>query len=126
MNNDGNHLLDILIGIDNLQTAATCGLDSNNSCTRPMLGLNNNFNTRPVTFYLCNNTELSIVYPTGGDPATATSTIFRVEGINGSCVTVRLLTADETGTITSTGQFATVNIDCITAIRCLADTNIAL
>ncbi len=126
MNNNGNHLLDILTGIYNLQTMATNGLDGNNSCTRPMLGLNNNFNTRPVTFYLCNNTELSIQYPTGGDPATANSTTFRVEGINSSCVTVRLLAAGTDGTFTSTGQFATVNIDCIAAIRCLADTLIAL
>ena len=127
MNSQGNEncILNILSFIYNLQQSATGGPGQDNSCTQPMLGLNTNLNTRPVTLYLCNNTELSIQYP-GTTPTTPeTSTIFRVEGINGSCVVVRLLT-DDGGTITSTGEFATINTDCIAAIRCLPDVSITL
>ena len=111
-----NYLLDILILIDKLQKNTFC--NDNNSCTRPILGLNNNlvYNTRPVSFYLCNNQELTI----------DSCNVFRVESIDNSCITVRLLNVDEQGDITSTGEFATVSINCIAAIRCLNDISLTI
>ena len=120
MENNTNHLLDILRLINNLQKKVIC--QDNDTCTRPILGQNNIFayNTRPVSLYLCNNQELTITYSEG------TSSIFRVENIDGNCITVRLLTTNETGDIVSTNEFATVNINCIAAIRCLSDISLTL
>ncbi len=120
MDNTNNYLLDILKLINNLQKNATCG-DINNSCTKPILGENNNviYNTRPVTFYLCNNNALTVSYTDGE------TNVFRVENIDGNCVTVRLLVASE-GNITATNEFATINIGCIAAIQCLNDINLTL
>lgn len=121
MENNTNHLLDILRLINNLQKNVICQ-NNNDTCTRPVLGLNNvlSYNTRPVSFYLCNNQELTITYSEG------TSSIFRVENINGNCITVRLLTTNETGDIVSTNEFATINISCIAAISCLNDVSLTL
>ena len=121
MENNTNHLLDILKLINYLQRSVVCN-DSNNTCTRPILGQNNTlvYNTRPVTFYMCNNQALTI---TGDD---ITTSIFRVENIEGNCVTVRLLSSDDTGNLYATNQYATVNINCICAIRCLNDVSLTL
>ena len=120
MENNTNHLLDILKLINNLQQSVVCQ-NSNNTCTRPILGINNTlqYNTRPVTFYLCNGELLTI---TSNNESYST---FRIEKIDGNCVTVRLLTNQETG-IVSTNQFATININCICAIRCLNDVSLTL
>ena len=124
MENNRNHLLDILSLISKLQKSATC-FDNDNTCTRPILGLNNflTYNTRPVMLYLCDSTPLAIEYIENA--TTMTSTIFRVENIDGNCVTLRLL-AQNDGIITATSEFATVNIDCIAAVRCLADVSLTL
>ena len=120
MENNTNHLLDILKLINNLQKNVEFQ-DNNNSCTRPILGQNNilAYNTRPVTFYLCNNQLLTI---TRDEVQYST---FRVENINGDCVTVRLLSNTTTG-ITATNLFATINITCICAIQCLNDVSLTL
>lgn len=118
---NNNSLLDILILINNLQKQSSCG-ELNNSCTKPILGINNNanYNTRPVSFYLCNNSPLTVSYTDGE------TSIFRVENIDGNCVLVRLLIQGEDNTITSTNEFATINITCIAAISCLNDINLTL
>ena len=125
MENKTNHLLDILMLINKLQKNTSRQSDDL-SCTRPFLGSNISiiYNTRPVVFYLCNNQELSIEYVDEG--TTLSSSTFRVESINGNCITVRLLSIADDGTITPTNQYATVNIDCIAAIRCLADVYLTL
>ena len=125
MENRENHLLDILILIDKLQKRSS-RQDDDLSCTRPFLGANISiiYNTRPVVFYLCNNQELSVEYVDEG--VTLSSSTFRVEKITDKCVTVRLLSIAEDGTISPTNQYATVNIDCIAAIRCLADIYLTL
>ena len=125
MENKTNHLLDILMLINKLQKSTSRQSDDL-SCTRPFLGANISiiYNTRPVVFYLCNNQELSIEYVDEG--TTLSSSTFRVESINGNCITVRLLSIADDGTITPTNQYATVNIDCIAAIRCLADVYLTL
>ncbi|MBR4672518.1 MAG: hypothetical protein IKO78_04870 [Bacilli bacterium] len=119
MNN--NHLIDVLKLINRLQKEAT--IPTNASCTKPLLGDVNSFNTRPVTFYSCNNSLLTVNYYT--DNTLNTSSVFRVEDINNSCVTVRLL-AQEEGAYVATEEFATININCICAIRCLNDINLTI
>lgn len=119
MNN--NHLIDVLKLINHLQKEAT--IPTNASCTKPLLGDVNSFNTRPVTFYSCNNSLLTVNYYT--DNTLNTSSVFRVEDINNSCVTVRLL-AQEEGAYVATEEFATININCICAIRCLNDINLTI
>ena len=115
-----NYLLDVLSLIDKMQKNST--FDGDNSCLRPMLNNNTSFyNTRPVTFYLCNNSLLTVNY---GD--NLESSIFRIEKICDNCVTVRLLSQDETGTISATSEMATININCIAAIRCLNDINLTI
>lgn len=124
MNNERNHLLDILELIDNLQKSTT-GIDNNlnNSCSNPILGSNNILlaNTRPIMFYLCNNEPLSINFE-GNETST---TVFRIEDVNNNLVTLRLLSQEDT-TITSSNEFATININCIAAIRCLQDVSLTL
>lgn len=124
MENERNHLLDILILIDKLQKdCRRC--DTNNTCTRPILGTNDEliYNTRPIQLYLCNNSVLTIQYQDNG--ATVTSDTFRVENVNDSCVTVRLL-ANEDDTLVATNETATINIGCIAALRCLEDISLSL
>ena len=115
-----NYILDILKLIDGLQKNTVC--NDLNGCAKPILGINNSqtYNTRPFSLYLCNNTPLSISYSDGE------STIFRVEKINGNCVTVRLLAQAEDGSLTSTSEYATICINCIAAIACLCDVSLTL
>ena len=96
------------------------------SCDRPFLGPvtpSNIYNTRPVQLYNAYTAEAWSFTTTDG----ATSNIFRIESTEPNTVTVRLLTLDPTTSgYTNTNQFATINTSTIGAIRCLADTYIAL
>lgn len=109
-----NHILDIIKLIDKLQKEIIKhDIDNNEKNT-------SKYNTRPFTLFLCNSTPLTIAYSNGE------SNIFRVERINGDCVTVRLLEKGENDTLTSTSEYATINIGCISAIKCLYDVCITL
>ena len=120
MENNENNLLNIIKLIDSLQKNTIC-IDTNNNCTKPILGINNTlYNTRPISFYLCNNSPLTVTYSDGE------SSVFRIENINGNCVTVRILTTGENNEYISTNEFATINISCIAAIRCFNDISLTL
>ena len=126
MNNE-NCLSCILKAIVVLQNNAS-NIDCNdNSCTRPFLGETTNnfcFNTRLVTLYRCDNSLVSLPYTLNDE--TETTTVFRVESVNGNSVTVLLLGDDGTNTYTiNTNTYATINLGCICAIRCIGDTTIA-
>lgn len=122
MNND-NCLANILKVINVLQNNAERNdCDLNNSCTRPFLGDFPSivcFNTRLVTFYRCDNSLVTLPFTFNG--TTGTTTIFRVEGVTNDSVTVRLILDNGDGTYTNTNNFATINLDCICAIRCVGD-----
>ena len=94
------------------------------TCTRTYFGpaVGAAFNTRPVTLYTCNGTQIEM--PISNTPGeTTTSGIFRVEKMNGCCATLRVLTYDDTtSTYSSTNSFFTLNTDCCCSIKCLADT----
>ena len=124
MNNE-NCLANILKVINVLQNNAE-KFDCNYSCTRPFLGDGTNntcYNTRLVTFYRCDNTLVSLPYTLNG--VAANTTVFRVENVTNNSVTVLLLAADATGAYTvNTNTYATINLGCICAIRCIGDTTV--
>jgi len=127
MDNFNNCLARILNVINVLQNNAERIDCVDNSCTKPFLGINTTllcFNTRPVMLYLCNNLPVTLNY-TNTDSETETTSVFRVENVTDDSVQVLLLeeTTDANGNITylSTNTYATINLDCICAIRCLAD-----
>ncbi len=123
--NKENCLSCILNAIVVLQINASKIDCDDNSCTRPFLGespVNICFNTRPITFYRCDNTLVSLPYTT--DTGVEDTTVFRIENVNGNSVKVRLLIDNGDGTYTNTNTFATINLGCICAIRCLQDVNL--
>lgn len=126
MNDNKNCLIDVLRLIDNLQKCSLKHDSFDNTCSRPFLGMGNTisfFNTRPVIFFLCDTTQLTLTYFVNNVPKS--SNVFRIEDINDSCVTVRLL-AEEDGRLVSTNETAVININCICAIKCLDDISLDL
>ena len=123
--NKENCLANILKVINVLQNNAE-NIDCNYSCTRPFLGdtVNNTcFNTRLVTLYRCDNTLVTLPYTLNG--VNDETTVFRVENVTDNSVTVLLLASNADGTYTNTNTFATINLGCICAIRCIGDTTVA-
>ena len=123
-----NCLAKILNAIKVIQNNAEKIDCQDNSCTKPFLGITTNvlcFNTRPIMLYLCNNNPITLNY-TNSAGETLTTSIFRVESVTDDSVGVLLLNEEtsETGETTyeSTNTFATINLDCVCAIRCLNDT----
>ena len=97
------------------------------SCTRPFLGPTGTticFNTRPITLYTCcTGTLWEFPYEVNG--TTGTSTVFRVENVDGNCATFRVLipnTVQEETTYTLSNSFFTIDLSCVLAIQCLPDT----
>ena len=123
-----NCLAKILNAIKVIQNNAEKIDCQDNSCTKPFLGITTNilcFNTRPIVLYLCNNNPITLSYTnTEGD--TLTTSVFRVESVTNDSVGVLLLEegTDASGNTTyeSTNTYATINLDCVCAIRCLNDT----
>ena len=125
MNNE-NCLANVLKAILVIQNNAEKIDCNDNSCTRPFLGeipTINCFNTRLVTFYRCDNSLISLPYTLNG--VTTTTTVFRIESVNDNSVTVLLLADDGSETYNiNTNTFATINLGCVCAIRCIGDTTI--
>ena len=107
-----------------LQKNTCC--EETETCTRPFLGPLNNicYNTRPITlFTCCTGTNWTMPYELNGQ--TLTSTVFRIEKIEGNCATFRVLipTVTETGTTyTLSNSFFTIDLSCVLAMQCLEDT----
>ena len=128
MNNDlDNCLAKILNVINILQNNAEKIDCQDNSCTKPFLGLNTNivcFNTRPIMLYRCDNTPVTLNYT--NETGDATSNVFRVESVSNDSVGVLILEeitgSDGSITYSNTNNYATINLGCVCAIRCLNDT----
>lgn len=126
MNN--KNISETLNFIVTLQKNACCNdncIDS--SCTRPFLGPVGTticFNTRPVTLYTCCTGALwEFPYEINGTEGT--STIFRVENVEGNCATFRVLIPNTVGdetTYTLSNSYFTIDLSCVLALQCLADT----
>lgn len=123
--NNCNCIAEILKVISVLQNEVCPGDTCLETCTRAYFGPNSgiDFNTRPVTLYTNNGI---IEMPTTNLPGeTTTSSVFRVEKVDGCCATLRVLTYTLDGTTptyTATNSFFTVNTNCCCSIKCLADT----
>lgn len=127
MDNLDNCLARILNVIKVLQNNANKIECQDNSCTKPFLGPTQEiicFNTRPVTLYRCDNSLITLNY-TSNDEELTTS-IFRVESVSNDSVGVLLLeeSTDSNGNTIylNTNTFATINLNCVCAIKCLPDT----
>lgn len=115
-------LANILKVINVLQNNAEDHCCTNNSCTKPFLGNLPEvvcFNTRLVTFYRCDNSLVTLPYTL--NDTEQTTTIFRIENVSDNAVTVLLVADNGDGTYTNTNTFATINLGCICAIRCVGD-----
>ncbi len=104
---------------------------SNAGCDKPYLGPEANYvcyNTRPISLYNCaTGTMWSFPYTVNG--VSGESTIFRVETLDDCCATCRVLyqtTENGTTTYQGTNDFFTINLDCVSAIKCYRDTYIDL
>lgn len=135
-NNDNNTcencIADILKVILLLQQSVCqndCCLET---CDRGFLGQTSSslfFNTRPVVLYTCATGNDPLAMPISRDPAiTTTSTVFRLEKLDDSCATFRVLAPNTDTTSTfpyeATNSFFTINLNCVCVLRCLDDTYI--
>ena len=109
---------------------SVCGNDCClETCDRGFLGQSSNmfFNTRPIVLYSCGGWNDPVAMPISKYPnVTETSTVFRLEKLDGCCATFRVL-APNTDTTSvfpyeSTNSFFTMNLGCVCRIRCLDDT----
>ena len=122
--------------IDILQRSSEQEECFDNTCSRPFLGVNIPslcFNTRPVTFYGCNNNLITVNYTTviNGETLTGESGIFRVEKVEDGCLTVSVLipnpeTTDTLRPYITTRNTATINLSCVCVLKCLPDTIVDL
>lgn len=134
-NDNTNSLAEILSVILVLQQNA-CVDSCLDSCDRPMLGGGPTClvcNTRPVMIYTCGNGSIPWSMPITKD-STATcvgntdtcSTVFRVEKIEGTCCTFRVLQDNPDPTslypYVTTNSVFTMDLGCVCALRCLTDT----
>lgn len=123
----GSCFKDILKVIDVLQKNTNECPFIDTGCKRPFLGNLPSticFNTRPITFYKCDSSILSLDYT--AESTTLQTTVFRIEEVYEKSVKVLLLapnpdTTDPTMPYISTNQYATINLGCICAIKCLPD-----
>lgn len=83
------------------------------------------YNTRPITlFNCCTGNAWSFPYTLNG--ITSDSNVFRIEALDECCCTVRVLALNGEGQYVSTTDFATLDLNCVGAIKCLPDTSIEL
>ena len=128
-NNCENCIADILKVILVLQQRA-CGNDSClQTCDRAFLGQGTTLfsNTRPIVLYTCGNNGTPLEMPISRDPAvTETSSVFRIEKMDGFCATCRVLAPntepDAVNPYVATNSFFTIDLNCVCILRCLDDT----
>jgi len=103
------------------------------TCDKGFLGqaCNTYCNTRPIVLYCCNGNNNPISIPISKSPTeTETSSVFRVEKLDGCCATCRVLaTNTEEGAtfpFVATNSFFTVDLNSIMILRCLEDTFVDL
>ena len=134
-NQDPNSIADILKVILVLQQNA-CPDSCLDTCDRPMLGGGTSClvcNTRPVMLYTANGNSVPWNMPTTKDVTAACGTagvtcssIFRVEKVENNCATFRVLQDNPDTTslypYVATNSFFTMNLSCLSCLRCLSDT----
>ena len=123
-NNESCCIAKILKVIDVLQKETNFG-SLEEGCSRPVLGAlqSSSFNTRPITLYTRNGTLFTVNYYVNN--VLTTSSVFRVENVNGCCATLRIL-APAGDTYTSTNEFVTINTECFCVLSCLTDISLEI
>lgn len=111
------------------------------TCDKGFLGNNvvcPKYNTRPIMLFTAcgNGTPWSMPTTRGVDSVedltSKTSTVFRIEKLDGCCATFRVLEACPRGaekgstTFRATNSFFTIDLTCVCAIKCLDDTVVDL
>lgn len=101
--------------------------ESYSGCDKPYLGPTCNsicYNTRPIMlFNCCTGNPWCFPHTTNGTERH--SNVFRVEAVEDCCCTCRILNCNkEKNEYTSTNEFFTLDLKCVGAIKCLADTYI--
>lgn len=93
MNTKENCCFSKLLKVIDILQKNSCGeLCNDESCTRPFLGGSPTiicYNTRPVTFYTASGNIFTANYQVAGN--NKTSSVFRVESVDGCCVKCRIL-----------------------------------
>jgi len=123
-----NCIADILKVIYLLQQSVCSNDSCLESCDRGFLGQNCSTlcNTRPVMLYTCCGNGVAWSMPTTRTETGTTSSVFRLEKLDGCCATFRVLEPnDDTTSVfpyTATNSIFTMNLNCICALRCLDDT----
>lgn len=123
---ENQNINEILNFILTLQKNACCNSNCDNSCTRPFLGQDNIicFNTRPISlFSCCGSSSWTIPYEL--NDVEGESNVFRIENIDGNCATFRVLipnNTEEGTTYTLSNSYFTIDLSCVLALQCLADT----
>ncbi len=139
-NNDDNEcrcLNEILTVISILQKNANNPESCLDSCDRGFLGNPTSttcLNTRPVMLFTCcgNGTPWSMPITRddeiADDRCEKTSSVFRVEKVDGCCCTFRVLAKNHDAggcqhmPYVATNSFFTMNLNCVCCLRCLPDT----
>ncbi len=132
-NSDCKCIAEILTVISILQhNASCCGDSCLDTCDKGFLGNSTNCigcNTRPIMLYTCCGNGVPVSMPISKNPdEETTSSVFRVEKIDGCCATFRVLATnpDQTEVATipyvATNSFFTMNLNCCCMLRCLNDT----
>lgn len=124
-NNNRNCVSEILEVILLLQRNADCDETCLDSCDKGFLGCGPTClqcNTRPVMLYSCCSGSTPLSFPISKNyDETVTSPIFRIEKLDGNCATFRVLVANNDETFTATNSFFTINLCCLSTLRCLND-----
>lgn len=134
-NDNTSSLAEILSVILVLQQNA-CVDSCLDSCDRPMLGGGPSClvcNTRPVMLYTCGSGSTPFSMPVTKDSTASCDTtgsncssVFRVEKIEGTCCTFRVLQDNPDTTslypYVTTNSVFTMDLGCVCCLRCLTDT----
>ena len=124
-----NCIADILKVILLLQQSVCPNDSCLETCDKGFLGQSCTFfcNTRPIVLYTCGGGNTPVTMPISKSPTeTVTSSVFRLEKLDGCCATCRVLTPNTDPTTTfpfmATNSFFTINLNCLCSLRCLDET----
>ncbi len=119
--NYNNCIKSLLLMIDVLQKNSFNNFNCQNLCEKDYLGPSFNcsfYNTRVVTFYNKQGNLFETFY--FDNDMQYSSSYFRICNISDDCCKLLIL-KNENETFYSTGQYITLKLNCICAVKCLED-----
>ena len=129
-NEECNNCIQEILQVINILQSNACPENCLNSCDRPALGGGGSCitcNTRPIQLFTCCGNGVPLSMPASRSSVDGeTSSVFRVEKIDGCCCTCRVLVPNTDTTsaypFAATDSLFTIDTNCVCAIRCLNDT----